>query len=77
MDMLYVPFDIVRELTTEAFVESRSSPPWDPYLGNRLDTTWAKISGRETTVGLVAFPMGSLGQDLSAQSFCPLPTSPP
>lgn len=65
MDMLYVPFDIVRDLTSEAHAESLS-PSWDPYLGNRLASTWTKISARDTSVGLLAFPMGSVGQDLSA-----------
>jgi hypothetical protein len=62
--LLHVPFEIVSEEIASVEAERRL-PVWDPYLGNRIEGAWAKIHERSTKMGVLAFPMGAVGHELS------------
>lgn len=70
-EVAHVPYELLHEpiLTAhKAAVETATTgPAWDPYEGNRIATTSAQniFFANQAAVGLVAFPTGQLGQELS------------
>jgi hypothetical protein len=62
---MHVPFDLVYDTLREDKISEESHGGWDPYVGNCVEATWAKLRGRNPKVGLIAFPMGETGAELS------------
>jgi hypothetical protein len=71
-ELAHIPYELLHEPLMTAHQANLSTaaiaPAWDPYEGNRIATTSAQniYFANQAAVGLVAFPTGQLGEELSA-----------
>lgn len=80
-EVAHVPYELLHDPIVAAHKAAQEQatvgPAWDPYEGNRIATTSAQniFFPNQAAVGLVAFPTGQLGEELSTSTGASRPST--